>query len=59
MVLRQPLKLRTAFVEAIFGHHFMQYSCETVVPRFREVESELRKRSAIDGTASRELPVAS
>ena len=36
-----PRKLRFAFLESIYGHHFTQYSAQTVVPRLLEVEAEL------------------
>jgi len=36
-----PKRLRFAFIQAIFGHHFTQYSADTVVPRLAEVERTL------------------
>ncbi len=40
-LLHHPRKLRLAFLESIYGHHFTEYSRRTVVPRLREIEVEL------------------
>lgn len=45
-VLLRPRKLRFVFFELIFGHHFTQFSAETVVPRLRQIVADLSEEMA-------------
>jgi radical SAM superfamily enzyme YgiQ (UPF0313 family) len=40
-VIRHPLKVRLTFLQSIFGHHFIRYTSETVVPRLHQVEKNI------------------
>jgi radical SAM superfamily enzyme YgiQ (UPF0313 family) len=40
-LFRFPSKIRFTFLQAIFGHHFIRYSAETVVPRLHQVEKDV------------------
>ena len=42
-VLRHPSKMRLAFMQSIFGHHFIQYTRMIVIQRLRTTEARLAK----------------